>query len=171
MTVRSLLPHLVALALGGVAALLVSCGSSSGLIPAGNAQQLTSNLQNVADAVADGDCASAVAAVGQVGAAVAQLPASVDLRLRLRLGTGTKRLIAAVPNDCKQATPTTPHKPKKKKKTTTTTTAPATTVSTTTTTPVETDTSSVPTATTPPVTDTETTPATSTSTTGGVGAP
>jgi hypothetical protein len=169
MTVRSLFPLLVALALGGTAALLVSCGSSSGLIPAGNAQQLDSNLQDVADAVADGDCASAVAAAGQVGANVLELPVSVDLRLRRQLSRGTKRLIAAVPNDCTQATPTTPHK--HKNKTTTTATTPATTVSTTTTTPTETATTPIPSVTVPPTTPTVTTPATSTSTTGGVGAP
>ncbi len=163
MIVRSAFPHLVALALGGATALLVSCGgSNAGLIPADSASQLDRHLQDVAYAVAARNCDAAVSAVSVVATEVASLT-SIDVRLRLRLKQGTNRLIRAVPHDCSAAKPTT-----------TTTTAPTTTA----TTPPKTTTATattVPTQPTEPTTPTETNTTTSPTapqdTTGGAGVP
>jgi hypothetical protein len=111
-------------ALGATAALLVSCGSSTKLIPAANSEPLQADFEGVArDAeAAHGDCGATEAAVRKTEHDLATLPATVDAGLRRRLGEGLNRLRTDALELC--ATPST--------QTTQATTAPKTTSTATT---------------------------------------
>jgi cell division protein FtsN len=143
------LPHLLALLLGVAAALAIGCGDRSNLIPGDAAGELKAQLAAVKAAVDGGDCPSAEAAIDRASARYQELPASVDSRLKKRIGDGIRALRESAPTDCQAA----------QTQTETTPTETQTTPTETQTTPTETQTT--PTATTP----TETTPPTTTETT------
>ena len=160
------LPLLLALLLGGATAFLVSCGSDrSGLIPASDADTLTSALDQVASATRSGECVAAGQALSRAQGAVVRLPSSVDPRLKRRLQSGIDNLRKRVPEDCQKTTSTQTEAP-------TTTQAPDTQTQTTQTETTQTETTqteTTDTTTTPP--DTTSTPTTPGDTSGGVTVP
>jgi hypothetical protein len=126
--------------LGVAAALLVSCGSSTGkLIPTADAGPLQGDFEAVAHAAetGSGNCAATKAAIAKTEGDFSALPASVDSGLRETLRNGIDNLSSHALALCAQplvqttTTNTTP-------KTTTTTTPPTTTTTNTTTTPATT---------------------------------
>jgi hypothetical protein len=143
-----ILPALGACGLGVAAALLVSCGSSSGkLIPVAKAGPLQSDFEAVAQEAesGNGDCYATEAAIAKTQQDFSALPASVDAGLRETLRQGIANLrehalaLCAQPAVQTAATSTTA-------KTTSTT---HTTAPTTPTTPTPTTTATTPPATTP----------------------
>ena len=85
---------LVALVLGGVGAVsLTSCGggSEAKLLPGAKASQIESNLDQVQQLVAGGDCIGAENAVAAVAAEVEELH-EVDTKLKAALQEGTAKL-------------------------------------------------------------------------------
>ena len=129
-----LLRILLPCALGIAAALLVSCGDTSGLIPATDASQINQNIDAAQQNASAGNCARASSAVDRALAHVNQLPSSVDPRLKARLVQGLQRLQATAATECLQ------NKTQATTDTTTsdTTTADTTTQATTDTTPTDT---------------------------------
>jgi hypothetical protein len=141
--------------LGAAAAVLASCGGSSGkLIPVANAEPLKRDFQEVLEAAqaAGGDCANTEAALAKTEQDYGALPASVDSGLRRTLQSGIANLrrdalaLCAQPLTETTATSTTP----KTTSTQTTPTETTTTTSTPTTTATTTPTTSTPTSTTSP---------------------
>jgi len=101
--VRFLLPHLVALVLGGALALaLTACGSEDrgGLLSPGSAQALSDRLSEIQARVADGECTALGGDLSQLQGAVVNLPASVDAKLRARLEDGVANLAQIAPPEC-----------------------------------------------------------------------
>lgn len=137
--------------LGIAAALLVSCGSSSGkLIPVADAGPLQSDFETVAQAAeaGNGNCSATEAAILTTEQNFSSLPAGVDSGLRNTLRQGIDNLrshalaLCAQPLAQATATSTTPK-----------TTPSTTTTTSTTTTPTTTETATTPTTTpTPPQT-------------------
>jgi hypothetical protein len=152
----------LAFLLGVATAALVACGGGSNdkLIPSVPSSRIQNDLDALRSALGQHDCAAADQALTKLKQDVANLPSSVDARLRRRLRVGTARLSVRVPIDCAQQTTTTQTNTTP---TTDTTTTPTTDTTQTTTTPPPT------TTTTPPPTTTTTPPPTDT--TGGVTAP
>jgi hypothetical protein len=126
-------------ALGVAAALLVSCGASTGkLIPAANAGPLQSDFEAIAQAAqtGNGNCSETEAAILKTEHDFAALPATIDSGLHNTLRQGIANLRKHALELCKQplAQPTTTTAPPK-----------TTTTHTTATTPTETQTSTTPT--------------------------
>jgi hypothetical protein len=88
---------LLALALGGAGALAASgCGGSSAdLLPGTTASQINSNLDQVRQLVAEGDCLGAENAVAAVSTEVEELR-EVDLKLKAAMEEGTASLSEVV---------------------------------------------------------------------------
>jgi len=89
---------LIALALGAASAVaLASCGggSNADLLPGTTADQIESNLDQVDQLTAAGDCIGAEDAVAEVAAEVEELH-EVDLKLKAALQEGTARLSEVV---------------------------------------------------------------------------
>jgi hypothetical protein len=164
MSLHRVLPLLAALLLGAGASVLAACGEgpSSG-IPATNADALNRDLDAVQQAVADGRCERAQAALTRVRGQILNLPSSTSDRLVARLQQGADNLEQRIPSDC-EATATTTQTDTTPTQTTTTDTTPTQTTPTQTTTTDTTPTQTTTTDTTP----TQTTPTTPT-TTGGTG--
>jgi hypothetical protein len=80
--------------LGASAALLVSCGSSTRLIPVANSEPLQKDFEEVARAAESGrgSCAATEAALNKAEHDYLALPASVDAGLRRRLREGLAKL-------------------------------------------------------------------------------
>ena len=98
MSVRRILPHLLAALLGAGAALLAACGSgTTGGIPEANAGDLKSQIVAVRQAVDDGRCSDVPGQLRQVDEGIDDLPTSTDEQLvtNLRDGADTLRRIAA----------------------------------------------------------------------------
>ena len=75
MTVRRVLPHLLAAVLGVSAALLAACGSTtSGGVPQGDASVLKGQLEDVRQRVADGQCGGLSGQLRDVDTAIDGLP-------------------------------------------------------------------------------------------------
>jgi hypothetical protein len=148
------LPLLLAAVLGVACAFLVACGDRNGLLPQARADSMSSALDDLQQAVDNGNCKTAQQALERARAEFAQLPRTVNARLRRTLRRGLNNLAQIAPDKCQanQTTTTTQETP--------TTTAPTTTTTTTTTPP--TTTTTPPTTTTTPPTTTTTTPTTST---------
>lgn len=86
--------YLLALALGGLAAVaLTSCGDSGNadLLPGGTASEITANLDLVKDLVHEGECIGAEDAAQEVSAQVEAL-GGVDKQLKQALREGAARL-------------------------------------------------------------------------------
>src|SRR6185369_6744673 len=92
-TLRILLPC----ALGLIAALLVSCGDTSHLIP--DADAINQNIDAAASASGDGRCSRADSAVQRAQTHVEQLPSSVDPKLKADLEQGLARLRATAASE------------------------------------------------------------------------
>jgi hypothetical protein len=92
-----------ALLLGAATAFLVSCGSSDGRIPAGDASSLETALAQVSVDFNAGRCQSAQQAVTKAQGELVNLPDSVDSGLRARLRSGVTNLGARVQATCGQA--------------------------------------------------------------------
>lgn len=95
---------LLALLLGGVSALaLTSCGggSNADLLPGTTASQIESNLDQVKQLTAEGECIGAENAVAEVAAEVEGLQ-EVDLKLKAALQEGTAKLSEVV-SECEEA--------------------------------------------------------------------
>jgi cell division septation protein DedD len=136
--------------LGVGAALLVACGDTKGLIPAGDADALKQDLDQVAAAVADGKCSQAQQALQRAHADFDALPADVDPGVKSKLAAGLANLADQVPGECAENAA---------KQNTTTETTPTDTTPTDTTPTETTPTETTPTETTPTeTTPTETTP-------------
>ena len=132
----------MALALGALAALLISCSSSGkGLIPVADAGPLQSDFEAVAQAAENGDgsCAGTEAALLKTEQDFAALPNSVDAGLRKRLNEGIQSLRTHALGLCAQPLP----------QSTVTSTTPKTTTTTTPTTSTPTETQTTETQTTP----------------------
>lgn len=95
-TLRILLPC----ALGLIAALLVSCGDTSHLIPGTDADAINQNIDAAASASGDGRCSRADSAVQRAQTHVEQLPSSVDPKLKADLEQGLARLRATAASEC-----------------------------------------------------------------------
>jgi outer membrane biosynthesis protein TonB len=109
MTMHRPLPHLVALALGVGAAVLVACGTSTkGGIPAASAGELKSQIEDVRQAVDAGRCDELDGQLRQVDESVQSLPATVDQRLRSSLRDAADRLRREAVDECDAGEPTTP---------------------------------------------------------------
>jgi hypothetical protein len=159
------LPYLLAFALGLGAAGLAACGAATNtaLLPASNADQLKSDLDNVASAVDSQDCTKVDSALAQGQRDLDSLPAGTSQRVQRRLQDGLDRLKRQATKEC-QPTATTNTVP------TVTTTVPTVTTPTVTTTTTTTPTTTTPTTTTP--TTTTTTPTITTpDNTGGATSP
>ncbi|HEY2718277.1 MAG TPA: hypothetical protein VGI52_01505 [Solirubrobacteraceae bacterium] len=131
-----------ALALGALAAVLISCSSSGkGLIPVADAGPLQSDFEAVVSAAENGDgsCTSTESALLKTEQDFAALPSSLDNGLRNTLHQGIENLHTRALALCTQPLP----------QATVTTTTPKTTTSTTTSTPTETETTSTPSTPTP----------------------
>jgi hypothetical protein len=162
-SVRRALALLAVAGLGGASSLLVGCGSGGAkLIPEGNANALTSDLDAIASAVTKGSCIAANKKLTDLLSALNHLPATVDPELRKRLNDGYALLKEKALVECKART--TPETNTETTDTTTTETAPTTTTETTTVT--------VPPPTNTQTTTTQTTTAPTTTTgTGGTAIP
>lgn len=139
-----LLRAALAVILGVLAGLLISCGGSGkGLIPVADAGPLQSDFEAVAQAAENGDgsCASTESALLKTEQDFAALPPSVDSGLRNTIRQGIENLRKQALELCTQPRPqstvTTPN-------TTTSTTSTATTPTETQTTPTETQTTTTP---------------------------
>lgn len=154
MSVRRILPHLIAALLGVGAALLAACGAGSEAgIPAATASDLKSQITDVREAVESGRCSDVPGQLRQVDEGIDDLPPSTDDNLVNNLRDGANKLLDLAREEC-DTTPT---------ETTTTETKPTETTTTettpteTTTQPTET-TATTPTQTTPPPTTTQPAP-------------
>lgn len=154
MSVRRLLPHLLAALLGVGAALVAACGSgTTGGIPSANAGDLKSQIVDVRQAVEDGRCSDVPGQLRQVDDGIDDLPSSTDEQLvtNLRDGADTLRRLAA--EECEAPTETTETETTPVETQTTQETTP------TQTTPAETTTTPPPTTTAPPPTTPQPPPA------------
>jgi hypothetical protein len=143
---------LITTGLGLVAALVVGCGSSQGLLTSHDHDQLTANLLAVRQAVAKGSCPDTSDALAELDTSIDGLPPQTNATLAKNLRQGAKVLRANAARQCH-------HKPAKPPvtSTSTTTTSKTTTQATTST---QVTTSSTPTPTTPPQTTATTPPPT-----------
>lgn len=93
---------LLVLLLGAAATVaLASCGSSdSGLLPGSTASEINSNLDEVQQLVAEGDCAGAETASAEISGQIENL-GGVNSRLKEALGEGAARL-ADVVSSCEE---------------------------------------------------------------------
>ncbi|HEY2161205.1 MAG TPA: hypothetical protein VGH24_07865 [Solirubrobacteraceae bacterium] len=145
---------LVACGTGFAVSLIAACGGGAGLLSGGQANSLSTQLDQVQAAVNSQNCAAAQNASQAFINAVSNLPNTIDNTLRQNLDQGGSTVRSLAVRACQQATSTT----------TTTPTTPTATTSTTTTTPT-TSTTTTPTTTTQPTTTTETSTTTTGSTT------
>jgi len=139
MTMRTTIFRLLAVTLLGAApALALSCGSSTGLIPAAYAGPLQSDFEEVARLAraGNGSCGATAAAIRKTERDFQRLPATIDRGLRLHLEEGIANLRERAQVECAQ--PSTTSATATSALTTsappTTTTAPTTTTTNTTTT-------------------------------------
>jgi hypothetical protein len=160
------LPYLLAFALGLGAAGLAACGAATNtaLLPASNADQLKSDLDNVASAVDSQDCTKVDSALAQGQRDLDSLPSGTSQRVQSKLQDGLDRLKRQATTECQPTATTNTVQ-------TVTTTVPTTTTPTTTTPTTTTPTTTTPTTTTPPTTPTTTPTITTPDNTGGATSP
>ncbi|HEU4979140.1 MAG TPA: hypothetical protein VFT42_09625 [Solirubrobacteraceae bacterium] len=154
-------PYVAAAILGVAASVAVGCGTTNRhLIPSGASGALQNDFQRVANAVDAGHCQAAAQAVQDAYNDYANLPTTVDPRLRRRLKDGIDNLARRAPAQCTQAQ-TQPQTVTTETTTTQTETTPPPTTTT------QTQTTTTPTTTTGTTT---TPPPTTTTNNGGAGA-
>jgi len=106
---RRLVPHLLALALGVGAALLVACGGTTkGGIPSASAGDLKSQIEDVQQAVDGGRCDEVSGQLRQVDQGIDELPATVDERLTQALRDAADKLRASAISECNETETTEP---------------------------------------------------------------
>jgi hypothetical protein len=152
-TVRRILAFLVALALGAGVALLAACGEgTSAGVPAANASDLKSQIEDVQQAVDDGRCTDVAGQLKQVDEGIDDLPPSVDSQLVNALNEGATKLRGLAIEECGVAETETTDTTTTETTETLTETAPPleTTTEPPTTTPAPTTTIPTPTTPTPP---------------------
>lgn len=171
---RSVSRALLAGGLGLAAAFLAACGGSSGLLSPNQASTFNGLLNQASTDVTNGNCGSALNAIGTFRTQVANLPGTVDPTLVFDLSRGADRVNALVKQQCGSTvgtgtnTGTTTPTTTTHEQTTSTSTSTSPTTTTTTTTPSTTTTT--PTTPTTPATTPSTPGTTSTGAPGG-GAP
>jgi hypothetical protein len=94
---RALAVTAIALA---AAALISSCGSSSGLIPSATAGSLINDLGNIQAGVLAGDCNLTNQAIQTAETDFGELPASVDSKLRSQLSAGLSAVVIGAQRKC-----------------------------------------------------------------------
>jgi hypothetical protein len=101
------------LALGvalAAAAFLSACGGTNPkLIPQARADKLTSIADQIAQRTADHNCSGAQSALRRARTQAAELPRSVDARLKVNINAWLDQIGSRIPTDCKpkaSATPT-----------------------------------------------------------------
>jgi hypothetical protein len=149
---------LLAGGLGFAVSFIAGCGGGAGLIPADQASTLNSQLDQVSSALAAGNCTAVRSAAQSLVSAEANLPSTVNSKLRADLNNGVSTVSQRAVGTCTAATTATTTTP------TTTATTTATTATTTTPTTTATTTSNPTTPATTP-----TTPATTPTPTSGGG--
>jgi outer membrane biosynthesis protein TonB len=155
MTVRRTLPYLLAALLGVGAAVLAACGSGSDSgIPAANAGDLKSQINDVRQAVDDGRCSDVPGQLRQVDEGIDDLPPSTDDQLVNNLRDGANKLLDLAREECDATPAETTTTETTTTETTTTETAPVETTPQ----PTETTTTETPTTTTAPPTTTQPAP-------------
>ena len=82
------------------AALISSCGSSSGLIPSVTASSLINDLGNIQAGVLAGDCTLTNQAIQTAETDFGELPASVDSKLRSQLSAGLSAVVIGAQRKC-----------------------------------------------------------------------
>ena len=110
MTVRRLLPLLLALALGVSCALLVACGDEADdekLLSSSRAETIREELDTIEERVQKGECNDLGPAFIRLDRAVDGLPAETDLQLRRRLADGVDNLERIAPEECRDNRPKT----------------------------------------------------------------
>jgi hypothetical protein len=127
---RLRLRMLGALLLGGATALLVSCGSSNGLLSSNEAGTLNGDVDAVSSAVSAGNCGAAEQRAANLRDHVSGLPGSVDQKLLNALSQGANTVSAQATKACAQPQ-TTQQTLQTQTQTTTTNTTPTTTTPTT----------------------------------------
>jgi hypothetical protein len=142
-----------ALLLGGATALLVSCGSSNGLLSSGESSKLSGDLDAISQAVAAGNCNTAQRRSGALRDQVNALPSKVDSKLLKALQDGAATVSSNAAKDCTNPT-TTQQTLETQTQTTQTTTTPTTVPTNTAPTTPPNTTPTSPTETTPPPTGT-----------------
>jgi hypothetical protein len=107
---RFVLVALLALSLGGAAASLVACGDRNGLIPADRADAIRSDLDKASSNFDAEECKAAAQNVQDASDRVAELPSSVDRKLRHNLAEGVVTVGRDILKTCgkTQSTQTTP---------------------------------------------------------------
>jgi hypothetical protein len=148
---------LLAGGLGFAVSFIAGCGGGAGLLPAGPANALNSQLDRISAAIAAGNCAAARSDAQALISQEASLPSTVNSSLRADLNNG----VSTVSQDLQNCHATTA--------TTTTPTTTATTTATTSTTTTPTTATTPPSTTTAPATTPTPTGTTSTPTSGGGG--
>ena len=83
-------------------------GENRAMLTSAEASRLTSTVDSVGNAVADGECVEALARVQELRVQVTSLPGRVSTRLRDRLQEGVEHLQTQVPAECQEATVPTP---------------------------------------------------------------
>lgn len=83
-------------------------GENPAMLTSADASRLTSTVDSIGNAVADGECVEALARVQELRVQVTSLPARVSTRLRERLQQGVEHLQTQVPAECQEATVPTP---------------------------------------------------------------
>lgn len=130
--------------LGFAVSLIAGCGGGAGLLSGNQASDLSSQLDKVSSAVADGRCTAAQDAAASFGQAVSSLPSTISNTLKTDLAAAANTINQSVPQQCHKATatkttpPTTASTPASTTQTSTTSTSPTNTSTQTTTTPATT---------------------------------
>ena len=107
---RRLLPFLLALVLGLLAAYAVACGDSdddSKLLPASRAENIREELDKIGERTEKGECDALDPAFVRLRREIESLPSTVDRRLRQRLADGLENLDRVAPEDCEGNEPET----------------------------------------------------------------
>jgi hypothetical protein len=126
---------LLAGGLGFAVSFIAGCGGGAGLIPADQASTLNSQLDQVSSALAAGNCTAVRSAAQSLVSAEANLPSTVNSKLRADLNNGvstvSQRAVVTCHAVTTAATTTTPTTTATTTATTATTTTPTTTATTT----------------------------------------
>jgi hypothetical protein len=139
--------------LGFAVSLIAGCGGGAGLLSGDQANNLSSQLDQVSSAVSAGHCVAAQNAASSFGQAVLGLPSTVSVNLRRDLAAAANTINQSVPQQCHATTPkttqTTTSTPTATTQTSTTTSTPTTSSTATQTPSTPTTTPSTPTTTSP----------------------
>lgn len=108
------------------------------MIPEERAGRLLATVDDIADAVGDGDCVAAANSIAEADALVEELPRTTDADLRKNLRDWVEHIDERLPQDCKEPEPSPTEAPEETETPTPTPTATPTETPTPTPTPTET---------------------------------